>query len=630
MQNFFFIQKISRFSVSFLLATVLAILSGCGGGGSTVATANQAGAAGTTIQLLVSSPQMESSGATPVTLTAIVLASGQTVAGKTVTFSAGTDTTAYVSDNSGASNPSGLVTAKLNLGGNKANRIITVTATVDGRSASTTVNVIGTTISISGNSSLAFGASTTLTVNVKDSAGVALPGVPVTLSSQKGNTIALTPASGITTPAGSITANVTASVVGNDVLTATAAGASTTNALTISSASFAFTAPVPVAPATTVEIPLNTPTTVSVYWTNNGVPVAPTPVNFSASRGSITGTATTSGGTASVTISSASAGTAIITAAGPGGTPAATMSVDFVATTASTVTAQANPSTIQVTSGAATQTSNSSQISVIVRDAANNLVKNARVNFSITADPSGGSLSAATATTDVNGSASTSYRAGSTSSPQNGVSISATVVDVGGVPTAPSPTHTVNLTVSGQSLLVRLGTDALVVSAPPINKKDYIAIVTDAGGNPVANATVRFVLRPNQFRKGNYVAGATTWVRAPTVTCPNEDVNFNGIIDPLEDANGNGQLDPGGIASVNATATTDSNGIATATITYPKSHATWVQVVLEARTGVVGNDPPATTTLWLPGLASDYTNILVAPPGQFSPFGTGVLCTDTN
>jgi hypothetical protein len=190
-----------------------------------------------------------------------------------------------------------------------------------------------------------------------------------------------------------------------------------------------------------------------------------------------------------------------------------------------------------------------------VRDVTNNLVKNAGVNFTITADPSGGSLGAARAITDVTGSASVTYVGGSVSSPQNGVKFTATVTDISGNPVAPV-SGTAALTVSGQSLLVRLGTDNLVQSLPPLNKK--------------------------------------TWV-----------------------------------ATVNTTATTDASGVATAVITYAKDHATWTEVILEARTGVAGNDPPTTATFFLPGLASDYADINVSPPGQISPYGQSPSCANT-
>ena len=333
MRNFFFIsQKILRGSAWVLLAASLAVLAGCGGGSPASTTATTTTAPVPTaalVQLLVSSPQMPSSGATQVDVTAVVLsADRQAVAARTVTFSTGTDT-AFINNTSaaGVSDANGLVTAKLNLGANKSNRTISLTATADGAAGSNSVDVTGTTITVSGSSSLSFGATATLTFNVKDSAGAPLPNVAVTLASQTGNTIVPTPATGITNSAGQITATVTATKTGNDVITASAAGASKTQALTISSASLVFTAPAPVATGTTIQIPLNANTPVSVTWTSNGNPVAGG-VSFSATRGTITGSPATTGasgnapGVAGVTISSASAGPAIISASGPNGTPA--------------------------------------------------------------------------------------------------------------------------------------------------------------------------------------------------------------------------------------------------------------------------------------------------------------------
>jgi len=51
------------------------------------------------------------------------------------------------------SDANGSVTAKLNLGSNKANRFISVSASTQGATASTGVDVTGTAITISGSSS---------------------------------------------------------------------------------------------------------------------------------------------------------------------------------------------------------------------------------------------------------------------------------------------------------------------------------------------------------------------------------------------------------------------------------------------------------------------------------------------
>jgi hypothetical protein len=604
-----------------------------------------AGPTGTRVQLLASSPQMPSSGTTSVDLTALVVdANGQAVSGATVVFSTGTDPSALIdtiNPAGGVSDTNGSVTAKLKLGSNKSNRFISVTASTQGATATTGVDVTGTAITVSGNSSLALGASTALTFSLKDSAGVALPGFTMTLTSAAGNSIS--PATGTTNSAGQLVTTVTGNVGGNDTITATAGGTSKTQALTVSGAGFTFTAPPP-----SVDIPLSTPTTVSVHWTTTGgAAVVGQPVTFASSRGTMTGSPSTTNGagdTPGVSISSTSAGTATISASGPGGTPAATLNVTFVATTASSVAAQAVPGTIQFTTGAGSQTSNKSTISVVVRDAANNLVKNAGVNFTVTADPTAGSLSSARAITDVNGGASVTYTAGTVSSPQNGVAVKATVTDISGVPIGgPAITNTATLTVSGQSLLVRLGTDNLVVSQPPLNKKTWVAVVTDAGGNAVPNQTVTFALRPGRYKKGQYDVFDTTanvWTRGtvpanPVTLCQNEDKNFNSIVDPGEDndpvnGNNNGRLEPGGVATVNTSAVTDASGIATAVITYPKDHATWAEYQLEGRTGVTSNDPPTVATFFLVGLASDYTDKNVPPPGALSPYGIAGVCTNPN
>ena len=681
MQNYFtqnsFSRKISRFAASLFFAAIVGVFAGCSGGSDTPTVDPSATPTtpttpdtpviptAATIQLLVSSQNMASSGVNTVDLTAVVLsATKQTISGKTVIFTAGSATdTAYIDNVSagGVSDANGVVTARLNLGTDKTNRQIKVTATADSATAENVVDVTGTAITISGNTSLAFNASTILTFAVKDSLGTALPNVTVTLSSRNGSTIS--PVAGvITDAAGQITARVTAdsaaaAALGSDVITAEAAGDSETQTLTISSASFAFTAPALVAPATSIDIPLapaaGSAPTVTISWADLVTSPIGKVVTFSTSRGTIAGGTVTAnsstllaGGTASVTVSSATAGPAIITASGPGGTPAATLDVVFVATSASSATVQAVPGTIQVTTGSASQASNSSTISVLVRDAANNLVKNAGVNFTVTTDPSGGFLNSARAVTDVNGSASVTYTAGTTSSPSNGGIIQATVTDINGVVVIPAITNTPTLTVAGQSLLVRLGTDNLVGGTAPINTKTYVAIVTDSAGNAVVGNTVRFALRPGRYWKGYYTWDPLIKVWVQTITtipvCPNEDLNFNGILDlpptvaVSEDdniigiGNGNGSLDPGNVATVTATGVTDASGVATAIITYAKDHSTWVEEILEARTGVVGNDPPALVTFTLPGLAADYLGEFVPPPGRISPYGFGTLCSDTN
>jgi hypothetical protein len=185
---------------------------------------------------------------------------------------------------------------------------------------------------------------------------------------------------------------------------------------------------------------------------------------------------------------------------------------------------------------------------------------------------------------------------------------------------------------SGQPVLVRLGTDNLVESASPLYKKLWVAIVTDILGNPVGGATVIFTLRSGRFMKGQYVLPPAppflpqSWLQSPTALCPNEDANNNGILDAGEDLNGNGLLDSLGHSTVNTFGISDANGVANATIVYPKDAASWSELTLVAGSGV---GTPATATFFLVGLSTDYSNLGVAPPGFFSPFGAGGSCANT-
>lgn len=681
-------REISRFSASLFLAATLAVLAGCGSGQAPAGPAAPptvdplTGPAVASIQLLVGNTQIDSSGTKSVDLTAVVLsATKEVLPGKSVSFSApALPETAYIDSRSGSgvSDASGVVTAKLNLGGNKLPRDIAISATAESATSSNSVRVTGTTLTVSGNTSLAFNNTTTLVYTLKDSAANGIAGITLSLQSAAGNFICVkasagascTPSAatitGTTDSSGQLLADVKAAQTNtSDTITATVSGltdmASLTTDLTITSATFEFKQPTLAAGNTTIDIPISPSTQdVQIQWVNLASPVAAgTQVNFSTTRGTITNltpdcsaaaatAVTDAAGLACARISSLLAGPAIITAAG---TPAVTSpsaslgNVVFVSRSAANVTVQAVPGTIAVTTDPTTQTNNVSQITAVVRDANANLVKNAGITFTLT-DKTGGFLSSGTARTDLTGSASVKYTAGSISSPANGVTVRATVTDITGAG-ALSPTISSGvagfpdaaLTVANQPLLVRLGTDNQVGGTNPNNQKVYSAVVTDASGNASIGTTVRFALRPGRYAKGYFAKGADAWVQVFTTPnpytlgntqCANEDVNFNGILDTGEDINGNGSLEPGGVATVTPSAVTDANGIALATITYPKDHSYWTEVTLEARTGVVGNDPPTTQTFFLPGPAEDYNSVDVPPPGQLSPFGTGMFCTDTN
>lgn len=193
-------------------------------------------------------------------------------------------------------------------------------------------------------------------------------------------------------------------------------------------------------------------------------------------------------------------------------------------------------------------------------------------------------------------------------------------------------------TPGGQVVLVRLGTDNLIGENPPKYEKLWVALVTDINGNALSGITVTFALRsgtplnPGGFAKGFFVLpppapAPQVWNQQFTAICANEDANFNGILDAGEDTNSDGLLTPFGAAAVNPTGVTNGFGFADATIAYAKDYAFWTSVTLEARVGASGT--PATATFDLVGLATDYSNLSVAPPGYISPFGQSGSCANT-
>src|SRR5690606_23934813 len=82
------------------------------------------------------------------------------------------------------------------------NRTITVTATANGQSATTDIDVVGTTVSISGPASIVVGQSSQFLVTVRDASGEPVAGKPVSVASMQGNTVTVSPAT--TTVSGTV------------------------------------------------------------------------------------------------------------------------------------------------------------------------------------------------------------------------------------------------------------------------------------------------------------------------------------------------------------------------------------------------------------------------------------------
>jgi len=375
--------------------------------------------------------------------------------------------------------------------------------------------------------------------------------------------------------------DVTASAPGLDTLTATALGLTATQDMNVSDDSFALTAPL-----AGDEIVLNTIAQIDLTWTWTiaGVPQAGQLISFGSTRGTLSAlvAATNAAGIATVTITSTNAGPAVITATNAAGT-STSVQVEFVADTPDSIDVQANPFTL----GPGEQ----SAITAVVRDAANNLVKNAVVLFDLQ-DVTGGQLSAPSAVTDSQGRAQTFYTASSTTSANGGVVITGTVQS------NPLINNSVALTVAKRELFISIGT-----------------------GNSI--------FEPNTAQ---YRVEFAIQVRGP---CADEDVNRNGVLDAGEDFNNSGRIEAGNIATVVAqngsggNFVTDAAGFGIVDVIYAQDHARWVEVTLEATTSVQGTEFAKASNFVLPINGDDVDSENEAPPGVISPFGSSASCADT-
>ena len=603
------------------LATMLAALAltACGdntivaGGGGIIGPGGPPVAG---ITVLASSPSLPSDSGQTLTIQAIVRdANNVAMEGVTVIMSSNSGTLTFTNP---VTDQSGIVTATLGNGGDPTPRMITVTADAQGVTGAVTVNVTGTDISVSGPASLPSGDSATYTVVLLDAAGNGISGQTVDVSSSNGNTLS---ASSLTTDSsGQAQVTVTATVAGLDTITATSLGISATTDLNVSDDSFALTAPV-----SGDQILLNTATPVSVTWTVGGVPQAGQTISFSSTRGTLSApTAITDAtGTASVSIQSTNAGPAQITATNPGGTSTA-VDVQFIANAPATIDLQANPFTVGP--------NEQSQITAVVRDSAGNLVTGATVVFDLQ-DVTGGQLSVASASTNLQGRAQTTYTSSVTTSANNGVVITGTVQGT-------AISDIVTLTVAQREVFISIGTGNSIFEPNSAQYRVEFAIqVTDSQGNGVEGVTVQAGILSENYWKGfwffDLLAGA--WFQNVTAgPCADEDVNRNGVLDAGEDTNLSGRIEAGNVATAVAQSTgtgtfvTDAAGFGIVDVFYPQDHARWVEVTLEATTSVQGTEFASASRFVLPINGDDVDEENEAPPGVISPFGQSGSCLDTN
>ena len=633
--------------------------SGCGDsgatGGSTTAstsTSTPSPTAGGSISVGAGTTStLSSASGSSITLTAVVKNSGNAaLANQTVSFTT-TDAGVTIVSPTAATDATGTATGTMTIGTgptSNTNRTIEVVATTGGLTVKKNVQVVGSTVTVTGPDAVAQDTAAQYVVTVRDSASNALASQSVTVTSQAGNPITTIGSSSATDSQGQFKFSVKPSKAGSDTLTIATVGVSAVKSFSVSGDQLSFVG----SPA---EVQVNTVSTLTLNLLKDGVAYANQAVALTATRGTLSTSSVTTNsvGRATVTITSPTAGFTEVNASSATGLNA-TSRIEFVSSNPSKINLQPSPST--VSTNVSGSSSNSSQLIATVRDAADNPVKNFRVNFSFVADPSNGRIEPGFATTDSNGTASTVFIPGPNSSGNNAVVISASL------PAAPlvAASQTA-LTVSRSVLVVRIGTGNEIEKIDTTkNGMPYTVIVSDSSGNPVKDVLIQASLVPLLYYKGTYQWNGSPddrWgkfftlppippalVGVPVITeyqCANEDTNGNGQLDPGEDSpangigNGDGLLTPGNPAVVSFNAgfengKTNALGYLDMRVIYPREFATWLQVRLRVTAVVAGTEGVGTSTFVLPGITGDYTSKTQSPPGVVSPYGSSSSCTVPN
>ena len=596
-----------------------------------------------TLTLTADSGVLPSSGAagSEVNLTTVVKDSANNVmAGVTVGLSADSGNLSYANH---VTDAKGAVTAKLDTSSDPTSRKITVTASASGaKSVSVAVTVSGNKLVINNSATVKVGASTDIAVKLVDSAGNAMVGRPVSYSSGANTLSVKGGGTAVTNTAGQLVLSYTAATPGVDTIVVKAMGETASSSITVSAANFSVSA-VDGAGNPVGSTAINGCQAVAIHSDVGGVAQTGT-VALSVSRGNVYGDPgcgtllgtplTLVNGNATGYVQALSPGVATLTVVSNGVT--AQGALEFVApyTAAATVTLQADPATLGVNTPGSTAQQSTLRAIVLDGTAANNLVKNAQVAFSIVKDPSGGSLTQpSVVSTGSDGTASVSYIAGTTDTKLDGVVIQAQLQG------ASSNVGTVNMTVAKRSLFISAGTGNTVITPNDATYQvNYSVFVTDATGNPVPGVNLTSSVRPRYYYKGRlyYNGQQGPWQVSAVpgqepVPCLNEDVNSDGKLQPGEDVNGDGFLTPGIPLSVTPSAvTTDAKGQATVSLLYPRNLTNWLDVALTIRGQVSGSEAAFVTYTGLLGLAADYQTASVTPPGLISPYGQARSCNLAN
>ncbi|MBU2976697.1 Ig-like domain-containing protein [Alteromonas sp. C1M14] len=598
------------------------------------------------VELYASSLQLASSGSDEIELIAVVKnAQSNLMEGVEVSFSASINDNVEIQQVDDETLENGTATAYVTTLNDASQREVTITATAGDEVASVTFEVVGTEVTINGATAITINDSTELTIRVQDSDGNNLTNQDVDLTTSLGELSTTTANTGTE---GQDTVTFTATESGVATITAAALGVESQFTVTVQEDEFAFTTVpddyIDVAPDNDYED--GDYATLTLTWKKDNVPFPAGEVTFTASRGDIRdgdeSGFTDGNGEISFDIASTNAGVSTITATGvdsDGNSVTATVVVEFVATVADSLYADASPDQI----GPDGQTST---ITAVVRDPAGNLVKDKVVSFTVD-DTSTGTISPSQSTTNSSGIASTVFTSAAVTS-EDAVVITASVLDDTAV------TDSVTLTVGNRAFDVSIGTGN-EISKPDTTTylKEFAVFVTDAVGQPIEGVELTASLTPVKYTNGGqYYKGYWVWVDPNwvvgyivedsdgeeeivygyTSVCDNEDINANGILDLGEDNNNDTFLTPGIVGSLSfqdGVTTTDENGQATLELRYPREYAAFYEAEIAVFAQSTGSEASASMEYLFGIAAEDVANESLQP--QSSPFGTAFMdCSSTD
>jgi len=534
------------------------------------------------------------------------------VEGESVTFSADSGSLQVTQ---GVTDAAGTATADLRAGSNQIERTITVTARARGDSATIELPVEGNNLSLSGPDSVQSTGEGNFVARLTDSADAPIDEVELSASTDSGADVS--PANANTDGEGRVTFTVQGtSGPTTDTLTVTGFNERASREYSLEGETLEVTSPTEGA-----ELAVDTNHTITALREKDGNPVQNETVDFNVTRGKFpsgNSATTDTNGEAEVDIRSSDAGP--VTVEAQSGDLSASREFRFVGV---------DPDAIVVTSEASEiPVEGETTISAEVADANGNAVADATVDFSLLQDPSNGGLSRASATTEADGTARTTFEAGPEESGKDGVEIEAQVRG-----SSPTIDDTTKLTVSGSAFSVTLGTgNELSQEDTTTYEMPWSVIVKNSSGQPAEGQEVALSVEGIDFIKGNWVETMDdTWASSPVIECPSEDLDNDNSLDDGEDRDGDGLLEPNLPGLSEGTLTTDAEGRASFRLIYPESEAAWARVRLQASvknsTGTAFTDD---VTFVLPAIADDVNSTDQAPPGgdTESRYGDVADCTD--